>query len=140
VGVDYPATAQRNGQVILLDRRGLDQIGSPANPRAALWQEGYEKASAMLRAPQIGAHAATRPVVSASAQASATVRASVEVPAGAIVYPTWAKTQNGKIAFLLKSGYTYRQIERELSVSHATISTVNKAVALQAQQNTPKTS
>jgi hypothetical protein len=66
VGVDYPATAQRNGQVILLDRRGLDQIGAPANPRAALWTEGYEKAGAMLRAPQIGAQHATRPVVSAS--------------------------------------------------------------------------
>jgi hypothetical protein len=84
VGVDYPATAQKNGQVILLDRRGLDQLGAPANPRAALWTEGYEKAGAMLRTPQIVAQHATRPVVSASVQtggANATVRASVAVSA-----------------------------------------------------------
>ena len=52
---------------------------------------------------------------------------------GAIVYPPWAKSTNGRIAFLINSGYSYRQIEREVSVSHATISAVNKA--LQARSN-----
>lgn len=73
--------------------------------------------------------AMARPVVSASAVQSGVVSASVEMPnAGAIVYPAYVKTPNGKIAFLLSSGYTYRQIERELSVSHATISQVSRAL------------
>lgn len=57
------------------------------------------------------------------------------IATGAIVYPAWVKSTNGKIAYLLNSGYSYRQIERELSVSHATISQVNKALQ-QRQQAT----
>lgn len=71
-GVDYPATAVQRGQVVLLDRRGLDQIGPPANARAALWAEGYERTDMLLSGRQIGAQPA-RAVVSASARPSASV-------------------------------------------------------------------
>jgi uncharacterized protein YerC len=37
-------------------------------------------------------------------------------------------SKNAKIAWLLRQKYTYRQIERELSVSHATIATVAAAM------------
>lgn len=47
---------------------------------------------------------------------------------GAIVYPAGVTSQNGRIAWLLRQGYSYRQIERELNVSHATISQVSKAL------------
>ena len=53
-----------------------------------------------------------------------------QIATGAIVYPTWAKSTNSRIAFLLRSGYSYRQIERELSVSHQTISQVKKAMGI----------
>lgn len=87
--------------------------------------------------PQLATQQPVR-VVSAYRQAKV-ARASVAMPdPGAIIYPAWAKTSNGKIAFLLRSGYSYRQIERELSVSHATIRTVN--VALQAEIKAHQTS
>jgi hypothetical protein len=52
---------------------------------------------------------------------------------GAVVYPSWVKSTNGKIAYLLNSGYTYRQIEHELSVSHQTISQISKALQARSQ-------
>ena len=66
----------------------------------------------------------------AKARDDGTVR--VSVAAGAIVYPQGVTSTNGRIAWLLKSGYSYRQIERELGVSHQTISQVSKAL----QRNT----
>jgi hypothetical protein len=57
----------------------------------------------------------------------------VAIATGAIIYPSWVKSTNGKIAFMLNSGYSYRQIERELSVSHQTISQVNKALQARSQ-------
>lgn len=135
VGVDYPATAVQRGQVILLDRRGLDQVGTPANARAALWQAGYDRVEALMAQRQIAAQQPAPRVVSAYQQAKVE-RASVS--AGAIVYPATVTSTNGKIAWLLRHGYTYRQIEKELSVSHQTISRVS--VALQASKTARQTS
>lgn len=53
--------------------------------------------------------------------------------APAVVYPSWVKSTNGKIAFLLSQRWTYRQIEAELSVSHQTISQISKALQQRQQ-------
>ncbi len=79
-GQAYPAATTIKGKVVLLDRAGLDQIGQPSNPRAALWAEGYERAGLMLRTPQIGAQHVTRSVVSASSRAAESARVSIPVP------------------------------------------------------------
>lgn len=125
----YPAAAMQNGRVVLLDRTGLDQVGTPHNPRASLWTEGYERAEQLIGGRTLAQP--SRPVVSAAAVASETVRASV--PAGAIIYPQTVQSTNGKIAWLLRQGYSYRQIERELSVSHATIRQVSVALQRNAK-------
>ncbi len=52
----------------------------------------------------------------------------VAIATGAIVYPSWVKSTNGKIAFLLSQRWSYRQIEHELHVSHQTISQISKAL------------
>ena len=132
-GQAYPAATTIKGYAVLLDRAGLDRIAPPVRPDRALWTEGYARAEqliAEMRAKSQRTTLPARPVVSASVQASQTVSASVP---GAIIYPATVQSQNGKIGWLLSQGYTYRQIERELSVSHATISKVS--VALQARRN-----
>ena len=54
---------------------------------------------------------------------------------GAIIYPPGIVSTNAKIAWLLRSNYSYRQIERELSVSHATIAAVSKWLQTKAHTN-----
>lgn len=124
-GASFPAATALEGQAFLLDRTNIDRL-APDNARGCAWNGWDYDQRVGLILPQARQQIA-RPVVSASAQPSATVRASVP---GAIVYPAAVQTTNGKIAFLLNSGYSYRQIARELSVSHETISKVS--VALQA--------
>ncbi len=51
-----------------------------------------------------------------------------------IVYPAWVKSTNGKIAYLLNSGWSYREIAPELHVSHDTISDVSKALQKRAAE------
>jgi hypothetical protein len=114
-GQTFPAATVLNGQAFLLDRAGIDRAPI-ASARSLAWQGWQPRQIA-------------RSVVAAKEQTSTVVRASVVVPdAGAIVYPPAVKSTNGKIAWLLNNGYSYRQIERELNVSHATISQVNKAI------------
>lgn len=48
-----------------------------------------------------------------------------------VLYPPGVTTTNARLAYLLMQGWTYRQIERELSVSHSTIRKMR--VALQRQ-------
>ena len=130
-GQQFPAAATIKGYAVLLDRTGLDRIAAPIRPERALWAEGYQRANQLIAEMR----AKTQPgrsVVSAAAQAVSAVSTSMPVP-GAIVYPPAVQTQNGKIAYLLRSGYTYKQIERELSVSPVTIAHVSKA--LQARKN-----
>jgi hypothetical protein len=52
----------------------------------------------------------------------------------AIEYPSWVKSTNGKIAYLLNSGWSYREIAPELHVSHDTISDVSKALQQRAAE------
>lgn len=106
-------------------RSGREQflIQAPLVRKSFLAQSVAELPS---RAVSLPVQQPARPVVSASAAARETVRASVS--AGAIVYPPTVQSTNGRIAWLLRQGYTYRQIERELSVSHATIAQINKAI------------
>lgn len=115
-GQQYPAAMMRRGQVHLLNTSNVPMLSNRQIVRPLGWQP-----PATLSAQQ-----PARPVVSAYQQTKVE-RASVEVP-GAIVYPPTVKSTNGKIAWLLRSGYSYRQIERELSVSHATIRAVNVAL------------
>jgi hypothetical protein len=118
-GQQFPAAMIHRGQVHLLDTSNVVQLSQRHVARPLGWDGA--------KPPLIA-----RPVVSASAVQSGVVRASVPtLDAGAIIYPPYVKTPNGKIAFLLSSGYTYRQIERELSVSHATISQVSRALKIQ---------
>jgi hypothetical protein len=131
-GLEYPATSVQNGRVVLLDRTGLNTVGAPANASAALWADGYEQAERRLRTLQARQAEPYRPPVAKVREDSA-VRASVPI-AGAIVYPPTITSTKGRIAWLLQQGYKYRQIEKELGVSHQTISQIN--VALQAQKKT----
>ncbi len=114
-GQQYPAAMMRRGQVYLLDTSNVTRLAQRYMASPLHWS---------VSAP------VSRPVVSAAAKADSAVSISIPVP-GAIVYPAVVKSTNGKIAYLLNSGYSYRQIERELSVSHATIRSVS--VALQAR-------
>lgn len=116
-GQAHPAAFEHNGEIHLLDTSRVIALAARRNGHMAqLWLP-----------PQIAPSPSppARPVVSAHAAASATV--SMSVP-GAIVYPAVVKSTNGKIAFLLQQKYSYRQIERELSVSFTTISQVKKAM------------
>lgn len=113
-GQAYPSTTVQSGRVVLLDRTGLDQIAPPANARAALWVDGYDRADALLSGRQIAQQPA-RPVVSAAATASTTVRASVPIPdAGAIL-----KQERMEVYMieLVKRGRTRKQI-RDWAVAH----------------------
>jgi hypothetical protein len=125
-GQPYPATALQQGRVVLLDRTGLDLVRQPAQPSRALWDEGYSRVESLLKVREARRAEPQRPTV-AQARDDGAVRASVPVP-GAIVYPAGVASKNAKIAWLLRQKYTYRQIERELSVSHATIATVAAAM------------
>lgn len=111
-GERYPAALLRHGTVHLLNTSNVLVLSQRQIARPLGWH---------------GAQPIARPVVSAAAQASSAVSTSIPVP-GAIVYPAAVTSTNGKIAFLLRSGYSYRQIERELSVSHATIAQISKAL------------
>lgn len=122
-GQSYPAAIEHAGDFHLLDTSRVPALASRhVGHLAQVWQV----AAALPVMPPV-----QRPPV-AHQQASQTVTTSIPAP-GAIIYPATVKSQNGKIAFLLRSGYTYRQIERELSVSHQTISMVNRA--LRAKDN-----
>ncbi len=82
-GQKYPAATTIKGYAVLLDRTGLDRIASPIRPDRALWVEGYQRAEqliAEMRTKQQRATLPARPVVSASAQASPSVRTSVAQP------------------------------------------------------------
>lgn len=87
--------------------------------------------AALVRESYLARHIADLPVrqarvaVAASGQPSVTLHTSIP---GEIIYPKWATTKNGKIAFLLQSGYSYRQVERVLGVSHETIGKVSTAL------------
>lgn len=120
-GQAHPAAFEHNGEVHLLDTSRVPALAARRNGHMAqLWA-----------AP---AQAQPRMAVSAAAVPSQTVSASI--PAGAIVYPAKVQSTTQKIAWLLGQKYTYRQIEKELSVSHATISDVSKRiVALRALRN-----
>ena len=120
-GKAFTAAMEYRSTYYVLDTSTVPQIAQERVSAPHIWTPAS--------APQIAPMPPARPVVSAY-QASKVERASV---AGAIVYPPLVKSTNGKIAFLLRSGYSYRQIERELSVSHATIRAVN--VALQAKRD-----
>lgn len=113
-GQQYPAAMMRRGQVHLLDTTNVVSLAARMPRQVVGWG---------ATAPQIGVQPA-RAVVSAY-QSAKVERASA---AGAIVYPPHVTTPNGRIAWMLDQGYTYRQIERELSVSHATISKVSVAL------------
>lgn len=117
-GQQYPAAMLRRGQLYLLDTSNVTRLASRTIGHPLGW----------AGVPQIATQQPVRTTVSASAQPSATVRASVP---GAIVYPPQIKVTNAKIAWLLQQHYSYRQIERELSVSHETISKVKKAMECQ---------
>jgi hypothetical protein len=127
-GQQYPAATVIAGQAFLLDRTGLDQMtpGSAAGCAWAGWD--YTQRAAIMAAPLVY----HRPPV-AKAREDGAVRLSVPI-AGAIIYPATITSTKGRIAWLLQQRYTYRQIEKELGVSHQTISQVN--VALQAQKKT----
>jgi hypothetical protein len=125
-GQRYTAAMEYLNKTYVLDTSNVPSLAQRSTANARPWQPS----------PQIHAQPPARPVVSASAAPSATVRASAS--AGAIIYPPIVKSTNGKIAWLLGQGYSYRQIEKELSVSHQTISRVS--VALQAQRKGPHSS
>jgi hypothetical protein len=72
---------------------------------------------------------ASRTTVSAAAVAASAVSTSMPAP-GAIVYPAAVTSKNAKVAWLLKQKYSYRFIEDELNVSHATIRQVKKALGI----------
>lgn len=80
VGQEYPATAIRNGQVVLLDRTGLDMVGTPHNPDAALWTEGYEQAERLIGGRVLPPQpVVARPAVALRQTQDETARASVAV-------------------------------------------------------------
>ncbi len=119
-GQQYPAAMMRRGQVYLLDTSNVLRLSQRYVSNPLHWS---------MSAPQ-----PIKSSVSAAAKAESAVSASVAVP-GAIVYPPRVVSQNGKIAFLLRSNYSYRQIERELNVSHATIAQISKALQAQNAKN-----
>ena len=120
-GQQYPAAMMRRGQVYLLDTSNVTRLSARYLTNPLHWS--VQAAQAPV----------ARPVVSASAQAASAVSTSMPVP-GALVYPPQVTTANGKIAYLLRSGYSYRQIERELNVSHATIAQVSKALQARTEK------
>lgn len=125
-GARYPAATVLDGQAFLLDRTDIDQL-APQSARGCAWEGwDYEKRCGLVLPRQ---QQPIKPVVSAAATAASAVATSMPVP-GAIVYPPKVQSKNARIAWLLRQKYSYRFIEDELNVSHATISQVKKAMGI----------